>query len=154
MKFVAALIATASAASFPSFDSLHAHCGMTTVFNADCDTVYNTLSTELKNFKDPSNGVYNLKQQGNGQVWATRVTLNGKYTDDVEFTVATTGSNGTCAVQSKSRSQSLSYYDYDVNYCNQYNVIRSCGLSFSAPTTSECKWVPKPEDLTTTCDRY
>ena len=153
MKFTAALIAAAAAApsDFPSFDSFHAHCGIATQISADCGTVYQTLSKELVNFQDPAHGLYQIKEQSNGFVWVTRTTPTKHYVDDIEFTMAGANSNGGCSVTSKSRSQTLSYYDYNTNYCNMYNVLRKSGLSFTPLTTNECKWVP--DDLSI-CDTY
>ena len=154
MKFaVATLVATVGAKSFPGFSALHAHCELTTQFEAPCDQVYTALDTTMKgwpNQQGPAKGFYAPVEETGSVAWYTRRGAGGKYTDDVEF--VTSASNGGCSVVSKSQSQSLSYYDYDTNYCNMYNPIRKSGLKFSAPKTSNCKFIP--DDADTQCDKY
>ena len=156
MKFAAvALVAAAQAASFPSFDSLHAHCQLTTTFQDSCANVYASLDNTVKTFKDPANGAYALVQeQSNDYVWVTRTTPTKHYVDDIIFTVKNTGNANTCTVVSKSRSETLSYYDYDTNLCNMYNVFRSQSIKFDTPTTQDCKYFPSAADLLTTCNTY
>ena len=155
MKYsVLALLGFASAAesNFPSFDALHAHCQMTTTFNDTCDNVYTSLDTAVKSFKDPASGIYAVKEEGANQyVWVTRTTPTKHYVDDIIFET-NSAADGSCSVVSKSRSQTTSYYDYDTNFCNMYNVFRGQAITFTAPTTQDCKWVP--EDIATTCDKY
>ena len=146
MKFTAlvALIATASAGSFPSFDSFHAHCQFETVSDKSCAETYSTLQGVLTSFgapgnQDPARGFYNkVSEVTNKTLWYTRLTSGKKYTDDMEFLFADTA-NG-CTITAKSQSQSLSYYDYYTNYCNMYNPLRVSGLNFSEPKTSQCKY--------------
>ena len=75
-----------------------------------------------------------------------------QYVDDIMFTVSGTGD--ACTIQTKSRSETLSYYDYDTNYCNQYNMFRYSGLTFAAPKLDSCKWAPAAADIDTTCNTY
>ena len=57
-------------------------------------------------------------------VWAERLTANQEYTDDVMWTTMGAGGNNSCTITAKSRSQSLSWYDYSVNFCNMFNPLR------------------------------
>ena len=86
--------------------------------------------------------------------WATRKTANGKYVDDVIWTTNKGTSDNTCKVIAKSRSQSMSYYDYNVNFCNMYNPLRATGLytgDIKAIKNSKCNY---PATDSKTCDRY
>ena len=59
-------------------------------------------------------------------IWATRTTPVKNYVDDVLFEFfgdPTDFRVPGCTVKAKSRSQSLSVYDYNTNYCNMWNVI-------------------------------
>ena len=122
--------------SFPSFSALHAHCAMQTTISSTCDDAYKALNTIVNtaNF-DPAGGLYAVKQETSDQmIWVTRTTPTKHYVDDIEFLLSGTGS--TCTINAKSQSQSLSYYDYDTNYCNMYNVFKSSGVTFTPVTTS------------------
>ena len=123
MKFVAlASLASVASAGFPSFDSFHAHCQLTTTFSDSCSNVYAALDNTSKTFTDPAGGLYAVKQEvPNSSVWVTRTTPVKHYVDDILFSVS--GSGSSCTVVGKSRSQSMSYYDYDTNFCNIYNVF-------------------------------
>ena len=125
---------------------------MSHVIAQDCQNVYPVIDTVLKNgFADPSKGTYDLKEDAlNDYVWVTRTTPVKKYVDDVLFEVASDPKG--CSINMKSRSETLSYYDYATNYCNMYNVIRSAfGVKFGDVTVSNCKF--PAEDLAT-CDKY
>ena len=98
---------------------------------------------------DPAGGIYAVhKETLNKSVWVTRTTPTKHYVDDIMFSLSGTAS---CSITAKSRSQTTSYYDYDTNYCNMYNVFRGMGQKFSTPSTTDCKWVP---DDVSTCDKY
>ena len=86
-------------------------------------------------------------------VWATRRTANDKYTDDVMWTTVGAGTDTSCTVTAKSRSQSLSYYDYNVNFCNMFNPLRGTLFKgdISDAKVSNCKYPAKDAK---TCDRY
>ena len=61
MKY-SALIAAASAASFPGFDSFHASCQFETISDKSCADTYTTLQGVLSDFEanntDPARGFY------------------------------------------------------------------------------------------------
>ena len=59
-------------------------------------------------------------------MWLTRTTPVQKYVDDISFEFNGDPDNFQapgCTVNGKSRSQTLSYYDYNTNYCNMWNLI-------------------------------
>ena len=143
-----------SAEKFPAFDTAHAHCAMATTLSASCSDVYSALSTTVaKPAWDPASGAYAVKQEVAGSmIWVTRTTPTKHYVDDIEFTL--TGTGASCEVSAKSRSETLSYYDYDTNYCNMYNVFKSSGVKFSPVTTDQCAWVPDAADVEATCNKY
>ncbi len=140
---------------FPSFDAMHANCAMQVSYKGQsCSQVFTNLEAKLKTLTpEPSaGGVYTIREENSGDyIWTNRETPSHHYIDDIIFEFSNSGSD--CVVKSKSRSQTLSYYDYETNYCNMYNPHRYLG-GFSDLTTSECKWVPAPADVTTTCDKY
>ena len=146
--------ALAIADDFPAFDALHAHCGMQTTVGTSCDDVYAALNKTVSTSGfDPAGGIYAIKQATSGSnLWVTRTTPTKHYVDDIEFTL--TGTKAVCSITAKSQSETLSYYDYDTNYCNMYNVFKKSGIEFTPVTTSECSWIPKPADLEATCNKY
>ena len=155
MKFFAlsALVASAQA-GFPSFDSFHAHCQIDYTVDASCADTYALFDSSLNGFQDPASpqGTYSLKSKSpSSEIWNTRVTANGKYTDDVRFNF--NGSGDSCAIKAQSQSKSLSYYDYSVNFCNMFNVMRSTypDLQISQVSSSKCGY---PASDIATCDRY
>ena len=110
----------------------------------------------MKTIVDPAQGTYKFKEDKNGDyVWGTRTTPVKQYVDDVMFLVQQgSDSNGTCHVVGKSRSQVTSLYDYETNFCNLYNVLRSTGIGFSKPTLPNCPWVPKDTLIEVRCSQY
>ena len=163
MKFIAAsaLVAFANALScsdFPSNSFSHAGCQMTVTFSQfDCSQLETLMSTEIKNWANGDSctasgypGFYTLHHEEAGScIWSTRLTANKKYTDDQLFSFAASGSG--CKVVAKSRSQSLSYLDSCVNYCNMYNVFNGIG-AFTIDDVSHCSQTP--DDVASTCARY
>lgn len=143
-----------SADKFPAFDTFHAHCAMTTTLSASCSDVYAALNKTVQTPSwDPANGVYAVKQEVAGSsIWVTRTTPTKHYVDDIEFLLTAKGD--TCEVSAKSRSETLSYYDYNTNYCNMYNVFKSSGVAYTPVTTDKCAWVPDAADVEATCNKY
>ena len=144
-----ASLAGANKSDFPSMDMFHASCKLETTLNYSCDTLFSDLTRTLSNFNDPSKGIYEIKENSsNDYIWVTRTTPVKHYVDDILLEIS--GNTDSCTIQSKSRSQSMSYYDFNTNYCNMYNIFRSLGTSFSSPKNSNCKFVP--DDANTTCN--
>jgi hypothetical protein len=114
--------------------------------------VFNSLESTIKRFtpEPDAKGIYAiLESEANDYIWTTRTTPVRKYVDDIIFEHSQNGDS--CVVSSKSRSRSLSIYDYETNYCNQYNVHRGIG-GFTNLSTSDCKYVP--EDPVERCKIY
>merc|ERR1719329_550306 len=158
MKFfaLAALLGLASADNFPGFDSFHAHCQTDVTVDAPCDKAIGDLASFIQANKDIASppGQYKLVQSQDGRMtWATRLTANGKYTDDVMWQTSA-GTANSCSITAKSRSQSLSVYDYNVNFCNMYNPLRATNFKGDIVKdikVSNCKY---PATDANTCDRY
>ena len=163
MKFAAAasLVAFANAltcADFPKDSFSHAGCHMTVTFSEfSCAQLESLMSAEIQSWATGDScaasgypGFYTLKLETQGScIWSTRLTANKQYTDDQLFTFAAAGSG--CQVVARSRSQSMSYLDNAVNYCNMWNVFTGLG-TFTINGVSSCS--DEPSDPTSTCARY
>merc|ERR1712032_187173 len=156
--FAMASVATltqAAVSDFPKFDSLHAHCAMSTNYeNTLCSALYTEMDHELRSWSTggPAQGVYTIYEQEEGvYIWSTRLTKNKQYTDDQIFEFSQEGQ--ACHVAARSRSQSHSYYDYDVNYCNMWNVLNELG-GMGDIQTSDCQFKPKDKKAAETCAVY
>mmetsp|Transcript_36515 Transcript_36515/g.26588 ORF Transcript_36515/g.26588 Transcript_36515/m.26588 type:complete len:160 (-) Transcript_36515:78-557(-) len=159
MKFVIALafaLVAADKSDFPTHNSGHAHCSLSADFAESCDEVYDAIDANIAAWgsaeTSPAGGLYRLYEESTDDyIWTTRLTANEKYTDDqlFEFTTTSTG----CHVDGKSRSQSSSYYDYDVNFCNMWNVYNGVG-DFTNLHHSSCQFYPSDSDIVSTCARY
>ena len=149
-----AALAVADKSKFPKDDAFHADCHLTAFFEGKtCDMVYSNIETEIKAWNSdttsPAAGVYTLKESLEGDyIWSTRLTKNKKYTDDQLFEF--TESNDGCTVTGHSRSQSISYYDYSVNFCNLWNVYNGAGTF--TQTVGKCGY--PADDPVTTCATY
>uniref|UniRef100_A0A7S3I0M7 Uncharacterized protein n=2 Tax=Choreotrichia TaxID=141411 RepID=A0A7S3I0M7_9SPIT len=147
-------LALADKGSFPRDDSFHADCHVSAQFDGvSCDSLYALMDAEIRSWNSdttsPAQGVYNLKEESvDDYIWSTRLTKNQKYTDDqlFEFSSNDTG----CAVTGRSRSQSMSYYDYSVNFCNLWNVYN--GLNLTSYSVGKCGYPAK--DPASTCAKY
>ena len=150
-----AAIAVADKSDFPHDDSFHADCHVTADFEEyTCNQLYNVMATLIQKWDSPetspAQGTYTYKEDGaNDYIWSTRLTKNGKYTDDQIFEFTTT-ENG-CSVAGHSRSQSVSILDNSVNFCNLWNVYNGTGIAF---TQSVGKCAAKADEPVTTCARY
>lgn len=151
----AALVAAVSASinNFPSFDALHANCAMRAVYPGEaCSTTYSNMRAVILGWKsgDPGKGLYDIKEESaNNYIWVTRTTPVKRYVDDISFQFASTSAG--CQVSSKSRSQSLSYYDFSTNYCNMWNPLKYTG-SFQNLAVSDCKF--PTDEPAVTCNTY
>ena len=144
--------------TFPKFDALHAHCGIQAVYEASsCLEVFNHMkdTMELWAPEPKAKGSYKIWNATEEEyLWFTRTTPSAKFVDDIDFQFfgnpADFQAKG-CTVKARSRSQSLSYYDYDTNYCNMWNVFQN-NKEQATYGASDCKWVPK--DAATQCAKY
>ena len=66
-----------------------------------------------------------FEEAENDYLWVTRETPSAHYIDDIIFEFI--DNEGGCQLNSKSRSQSNSYFDYDTNYCNMWTVMNGVG---------------------------
>lgn len=101
---------------------------------------------------DPGKGIYDFKEQGkNEYIWVTRTTPVKKYVDDIIFEFEQKGKD--CEVYARSRSQSLSYYDYATNYCNMWNPLVLSGHKLAGQlNVHDCKFqAGDPYDV---CKKY
>ena len=163
MKFIAAsaLVAFANAltcADFPSDSFNHAGCHMTVTYSQfSCSQLQSLISVEIQNWVNGDScaasgypGFYSLHLETVGEcIWSQRLTANKQYTDDQLFTFVASGSG--CQVVAKSKSESMSYLDNGVHYCNMYNVFNGIG-AFTVNDVSHCS--ETPSDVATTCARY
>ena len=93
-----------------------------------------------------------IKDEGDDWIYSKRLTYNKKYTDDQLFELTTSGSD--CVVKARSRSQSMSYLDNDVNFCNMWNIVSRVD-GFGTYSCSHCSQHSEgPSDPKTTCARY
>ena len=132
--------------------------------NAPCADTFKNIESVVSKNDDPSKGTYKLKETGvtdgsSTYVWGTRLGAGGKYTDDV-FWGPGEDKDGSCLVHSKSRSQSLSFYDFETNFCNMYNAYRAPSFQYDYQPLAEvdfkfCMFQPKNEtNLKEKCDKY
>eukprot|EP00347_Sterkiella_histriomuscorum_P015286 403357604 len=143
--------------NFPSFDDKHAHCALTSTFkDTSCSQVYDKM-TKLIGLFNPepiSQGIYKIvDSKQDGYIWTTRTTPKAHYVDDIIFNF-TQGTDATsCIVSSKSRSQTLSLFDYDTNYCNMWTVLHGLGgLAGVIVDQQNCMWIP--DDAKYSCSIY
>ena len=144
--------------TFPKFDAFHAHCAMTVTFKTEsCLQLFDTFKDSVETWhpEPKAGGSYKMWDATEEEyMWVTRTTPKAKYVDDIDFTFTGNADDFQakgCTVKARSRSQSLSYYDYDTNYCNMWNVFNT-QKEQGEITTSDCKWIPK--DAATQCAKY
>ncbi len=151
---VLAFIGAAEIPKFPAFDSFHANCALDVTFKGQsCHDVYTKLSEVITKYEggDVGAGVYAFVDKvDDTYIWTTRTTPVHKYVDDIGFEFATSGSD--CQVKAKSRSETLSYYDYSTNYCNMWNVFNGSESAFNIDKVHDCQY--PASDPTTTCAKY
>ena len=143
----------ASLSDFPSFSSLHAHCELKASFAQSCADLYSSVEQAISSDADggPSKGLYAIKETGSNEyIWATRTTPVKHYQDNIVFQFSGTGT--ACQIDARSQSESLSYYDYDTNYCNMWNIFNQANSTFTGLSDSHCNFPAK--NPTTTCAKY
>ena len=159
MKFAIAAIAivgtvVAKESDFPGNDWFHADCSFHVTYP---DTKCSELKSRIYNVASsytpgPAKGKYAVIEEGDDYVWFTRTTPTAHYVDDIMFKVSEDKENTEdCIVYGKSRSQTLSFYDYDTNYCNMWNVFNGVGY-FRDIQLDSC-WF-HPDDSKKTCAKY
>merc|ERR1712130_905345 len=98
---------------------IHAKMQLSATAQASCDTVKQEITDRI----DGVNGWYDAHNRGTyshgdlgGDVSASRLTGDGKYTDHMTFVLTPDGSG--CKIEGCSESQSTSVADFGTNYCN------------------------------------
>lgn len=145
---------TSDPSGWPSSTFMHAHCEIYVTYAQPCSTVFTEVETTIKTWVPSahSNGILSIQSEQAGQfVWMTRTTPVKHYIDDVLFKM--TDSNGACDVHAKSRSQTLSVYDYDTNFCNMRNVLKTAG-TYTFVKSANCAYSPTAADEEATCNKY
>lgn len=150
---VALMGVIADKSSFPDFDAFHADCAMDATYPKSCVSIQASMQTILTAYKngDPGNGIYEIVESSDlDYIWTNRTTPVAKYVDDILFEFTVTGENE-CVVKSKSRSQTMSVYDYSTNFCNMWNPLMYSDV-FTALNVYHCKYpADEPE---TVCQKY
>ena len=150
-----AAVALGAASDFPKDDSFHADCHVNANINGfSCDNLYALIDNEIRSWDSattsPAGGVYQMyEEQNDVYIWSKRLTRDEKYTDDQLFEFTDTP-NG-CAIAGHSRSESMSVYDYSVNFCNLWNVYNGLDIPFTY-SVGDCGY--PADDPVTTCARY
>merc|ERR1719460_1430815 len=122
------LVSTTAGAMTCPGSSAGVHCGMelTTTASAPCSTVFDEIKARLAGengwYDQHNRGTYTEQSYG-GDVSASRLTGDGKYTDKMVFTL--TGSGDSCKIEACSESQVFSIGDAGTNYCNVKLLV--CG---------------------------
>ncbi|TNV71882.1 hypothetical protein FGO68_gene14675 [Halteria grandinella] len=146
-------LALADISDFPAFDFAHANCAMQATYpQQDCSKIYADMQAVLSQWKegDPGKGIYAIKETSEERYfWVTRTTPVKKYVDDIAFEFAQACDG--CTIKARSRSQTLSYYDYSTNYCNMWNPLTFTG-NFTNLEVRDCKF--PAEDPAVICNIY
>lgn len=142
--------------------SFHASCKMTFNFaSSACADVINGLSVAAKSMTGlsgcgkrfpPVDNFCGYSETGHtASSWSgTHQTANGKYTDDLTFTMSTSGSGCSAAAYSTSETW-YAVLDNGVNYCNLHNLVAETKLDFTESDVSDdtCTQYSKSD-----CNRY
>jgi len=137
-------------------DLLHAHCELYwTFFDAQCTDVLSILANQFKQCcMEPTIDVnythYHLVSYNPSSLTVSgKLQFNDGYIDDQTITLTQNGTN--CSGYGCSHSESLSYYDYDANYCDIHNLVRDIGYDFNE-TMGECRFHPDVGDEDSYCN--
>ena len=134
---------------------LHASCHLTAHYSStSCADVKAAGEKFIKDNVDTGSeykGTMAIKDEGDDWIWSTRLTYNKKYYDDQLFEFLGEGSS--CTVTARSRSQSISYLDNSVNFCNMWNLVSRAGADMTYKV-SDCKSHPDSGAEATQCARY
>ena len=119
---------------------LHAHCYLDLNFpSTSCDALWEYLVDQIENFDIPEvrEPDYELvaSNKTDGSIVAIHTTPVKKYVDDISFGLVNNA--GGCAVKAESTSRPISYYDYDTNYCNIWNLLRKATWTY-AESVRDC----------------
>ena len=136
-------LASAGAADFPAFDDFHANCALSATFgNTQCCQLWTIFDQTIKGeTPDVGGGMYSIYEETDcDYVWCQRETPTHHYVDDIIFNFDQQGED--CVVSAKSRSETMSYYDYNTNYCNMWNIFEDVNVPFTNLQYSDCQYHP------------
>ena len=150
-------LAVADKSDFPGDSMFHAGCHMsTTLVSTTCDSfkakAEQLIKDNVDTGDDSTKGQMSLKEDGADYIWSKRITLNKKYTDDQLFEFTQDG--GDCKVSAKSRSESVSYLDNAVNFCNMWNILSRVDGFSGKYDLGSCSVKPDQGGEATKCKRY
>merc|ERR1711988_1485608 len=136
-------------------DLFHAHCEQTwTVENAQCSRVKEFLAQQFKSCCADPDIMKNYTQYQlmsvNDSVVQGNITFTDKYVDVQTISLSQSGPN--CIADACSVSHSLSFYGYDANFCDSYNLIRGGGFNFSY-TLQSCLFHPSSGQEEAVCNK-
>ena len=142
--FILATVAAVSTAynhGFPDDNAFHAGCHLdaTITFTSCADAI--GKATQLINMNVDTDSEYkgqmSIYDSGSDWIYSKRTTYNGKYIDDQLFEFAMDGPS--CKVTARSYSESNSYLDNNVNFCNLWNVVSriTADISYYAHNCSQ-----------------
>ena len=157
--FILATVAAVSVAynhGFPNDSAFHAGCHLEAVFTGtqctDAVAKATQLITDNVDTDSQYKGQMSMHDSGADWIYSKRKTYNGKYTDDQLFEFSQDGAD--CKVAARSYSESMSYLDNNVNFCNLWNVV-SRTTGFASYSANHCSQNDHgPSDPVTTCARY
>lgn len=143
-------------------ESFHASCKMTFKFaSTSCNDVINALSVAAKSMSGlsgcgkrfpPVDSFCGYSETGRtASSWSGKhVTANGKYTDDLTFTMTAAGSGCSAAAYSTSETW-YAVLDNGVNYCNLHNLVAETKIANTEADVSDstCTQYSKRN-----CNRY
>ena len=83
------------------------------------------------------------------RIWATKTSKKDTYDILTEYFGDSDFRAPGCTVKAKSRSQTLSYYDGNANFCNMWKLMKQVDGDKKDVQVSECAW--KPANPETDC---
>lgn len=133
--FRSTIIVLCLAGVFGVSNALHASCAMTiTVSGESSSTMNASIVAEVKK-RNGYNDSCVYYSSDSGEVCGYSLVSAGSplhiqhetpvkhYVDDITMSFKDSGSD--CVIDAKSESEPSSYYDYDTNFCNIFNLFRS-----------------------------
>eukprot|EP01108_Squamamoeba_japonica_P000793 TRINITY_DN1282_c0_g1_i1.p1 TRINITY_DN1282_c0_g1~~TRINITY_DN1282_c0_g1_i1.p1 ORF type:complete len:175 (-),score=22.55 TRINITY_DN1282_c0_g1_i1:35-514(-) len=153
--FILALLLAFSTAC--SFSSLHAHCQLTwKVAGTQCTTFLGAIAGQFSHCcADNAIGTnYRNYHLDNLDNQALTVSGHIKFTDGYidKQTISAVQSGNDCIATACSQSKSLSYYDYDANFCDVFNLVRGLGFNYTQQV-SNCRFQPDQGKEVAVCNK-
>ena len=150
----------------------HAHCSIdVTVYGMNCMDVNISIINQVNDrtgfdsnckYSDLAKEFcgYSMHDITDSKIHLKHETPVKHYVDDIYFTYKQM--DNYCLVSGSSQSEPISYYDYDTNYCNMFNLFRNGNatqLNYNVSIqTKKCKFHPDiGQDLSPSikqCNKY